>query len=152
MAASAYDLVASCFAAIESKDLAAVLSYFADDAVLIDPHYPNPHMVGKPAIAEGLAWAFATLERLNFRIVNFFAAEDGHSIAIETATAHMLPGGRSVRLTQIFVIVIRDGLVVRLQAYTPYGPNGLAALLLGLMRLWRRLTRSRRSPPKSVEP
>ena len=129
------------FAAVAAKDIAAALDCFADDAVCIDPHYPAPHMVGKSAIADGLAWAFGTLEAMSLTPVNFF--ENGTSAAIETATAHRLPGGRPLTFTQTFVVETRDGRITRLQSYPPYGPGGIGGLMLGLARLQRRLARLR---------
>jgi ketosteroid isomerase-like protein len=38
------------FAAVMAKDMNAVLGFFAEDAELIDPHYPKMHMKGKAAI------------------------------------------------------------------------------------------------------
>ncbi len=135
MTAALRPLVEGAFAAFEAKDLPTALGYFADDAVMIDPHYPTPTMRGQRAINDGLQWAFGALDRLSFTIVHFLAAEDGQTAAVETATAHVLPGGKTIRFTQTFVIETRAGQVVRLQAYTPYGPHGLAAIVLGLMRL-----------------
>lgn len=63
-------LVEDAFAAFEAKDLSAALQYFADDAVMIDPHYPTPHMDGKRAISEGLQWAFSSLDLHNRK--NFY--------------------------------------------------------------------------------
>jgi hypothetical protein len=36
--------------AVMAKDIDAALATFADDAVLIDPHYPEPRMKGRVAI------------------------------------------------------------------------------------------------------
>ena len=41
--------------ALEAKDLPVALSFFADDAVVIDPHYPQPIMKGKAAIQQGIS-------------------------------------------------------------------------------------------------
>lgn len=131
------------FAAVEAKDVAAVVGFFADDAVCIDPHYPTPHMAGKVAIADGLAWAFGTLEKMGFTPINYFESQDGNSAAIEMATAHRLPGGRPLNFSQTFIVEARDGRITRLQSYPPYGPNGIGGLLLGLARLQRRLMRRR---------
>ena len=50
---SLHDLVIRAFAAVEAKDLEAMMSLFADDAVVIDPHFPTRQMQGKAAIREG---------------------------------------------------------------------------------------------------
>lgn len=128
------------FAAVEAKDVAASVACFADDGVCIDPHYPTPRMVGKAAIADGLTWAFGSLEKMGFTPVNYFEALDGNSAAVEMSTAHRLPGGRPLNFSQTFIIEMRDGLISRLQSYPPYGPNGIGGLLLGITRLQRRLS------------
>ena len=134
-------IVDRLFAAVQAKDVSAAMACFAEDGVCIDPHYPTPRMVGKAAIAEGLRWVFGTMEQLGFTPVNYFEAEDGQSAAIEMATSHRLPGGRQLEFSQTFVIERRDGLVTRLQSYPPYGPGGIDGLVLGLVRLQRRLVR-----------
>ena len=51
---SLHDLVIRTFATVETKDLEAMMSLFADDAVVIDPHFPKPQMQGKAVITEAL--------------------------------------------------------------------------------------------------
>src|SRR5687768_14762239 len=111
------------FTAVEAKDVAAAVECFAEESVCIDPHYPVPRMVGKPAIAEGLRWVFGAMEQLGFTPLNYFEARDGQSAAIEMATSHRLPGGRQLKFSQTFVIETCDGHITRLQAYPPYGPG-----------------------------
>jgi uncharacterized protein (TIGR02246 family) len=134
-------LVDQCLAAVEAKDLDAVLELFADDASMLDPHYPSPHMAGKPAIAEGMKWVFGTMDRLSFTVLNYYPAEDGQSAALEVTTAHQLRGGGVIRAAQTFVVVSEAGRITRFQAYTPYGPGGIGGLLLSLIRLRQRLRR-----------
>ncbi len=134
------DTIERSFAAVMAKDLDAVLSFFAEDSVLIDPHYPSPRMVGKAAIGDGLTWAFSNMEQMGFTIVHYFAGEDGKSAVVEVDTAHVLRGGMKLNFPQVFVIETRDGLITRLQAYEPYGPPGIGGLMLGLTRLMRKLT------------
>ncbi len=38
---SLHDLVIRTFAAVEAKDLEVMMSLFADDAIVIDPHFPR---------------------------------------------------------------------------------------------------------------
>ena len=45
-----HDLILRTFATLEAKDLDAMMSLFADDAVVIDPHFPTPTLRGKTAI------------------------------------------------------------------------------------------------------
>jgi ketosteroid isomerase-like protein len=126
------------FRAVEAKDLGAVLALCADDAVIIDPHYPVPHMAGKTAIAEGLRWAFGALKTMRFPIVTYCESEDGRHAAVEVATAHVAATGMRLNFPQAFFIDMNDGLITRVQAYTPYGPGGVGGLFLRLARLqWR---------------
>ena len=124
-------------AAFEAKDLETVLTYFATDAIVIDPHYPVVPMQGKAAIREGFAWAFRTLKQPGFTPRHIWI--EGTTGAIEVETYHRLRGGLETRFPQVFVVETRNGLITRLQAYVPYGPHGLQALFLRLVRLGRRL-------------
>jgi ketosteroid isomerase-like protein len=136
-------LIEQSFAAVEAKDLDAVLQCFAEDAVLIDPHYPSPVMDGKAAIADGLRWGFNSLKQFGFSIVSYFELPDGKRAAIEVATHHVLPNGRHLEFPQAFFIDAQNNLITRIQAYEPYGPPGIVALILGGTRLQRRLRRQR---------
>jgi ketosteroid isomerase-like protein len=110
------------FAAFIAKDMGAVLALFADDAVMIDPHYPVREMRGKVAIRQGLEWAFRNIERPGFSLRRLLV--DGDGAMIEVDTHHVFRGGMAVRFPQVFVVDVRDGLISRLQAYPPHGPGG----------------------------
>jgi ketosteroid isomerase-like protein len=139
--------VEQLFAAVEAKDMPAVLALFSDDALIVDPHYPVPRMVGKAAIADGLRWAFANLKSFSFPIVTYCESDDGLHAAVEVATAHVARGGMRLNFPQAFLVDTHDGHITRLQAYTPYGPNGIGGLFLKAARLQRRLAGMRRRPP-----
>ena len=139
-------LVEQSFAAVEAKDLEAVLTLFAEDAVLIDPHYPSPVMAGKPAITDGLRWGFGGMKQFGFRIVNYYESPGGQQAAVEVATHHILQNGRHLQFPQAFFIDVQNNLITRMQAYEPYGPSGVVGVVLGGMRAQRRL-RGQRSVP-----
>jgi ketosteroid isomerase-like protein len=65
-------LVRAAFAAVMAKDLDACLGGFAEDGVLIDPHYPVQRMEAKAAIADGMRWGFGGMEVLGFEIERYF--------------------------------------------------------------------------------
>ena len=134
------ECLAGALAAIQRKDLAGTLRYFAADALVIDPHYPTPRMAGQAALEDGLRWVFGTLDTMRFTPLNVWVAPDGSSAALEVATAHTVRG-MPLRFTQVFVAEMRDGCITRLQSYPPYGPPGIGALMLSGTRLWRRLRR-----------
>lgn len=126
------------FAAVQAKDLDAMLQGMADDAVLIDPHYPQPEMRGKAAITKGLRWGFGSLEKFGFTVVHYFEAADGLSAVVEVDTNHVVKGGMKLHFPQVFVIETGSGLITRLQAYEPYGPHSINAAVLVLTRLaWK---------------
>ena len=131
-------LVERTFAAVEAKDLEAALQCFAEDAVLIDPHYPSPVMDGKAAIADGLRWGFAGMKQFGFNIVTYFELADGQQAAIEVATHHVLQTGKHLQFPQAFFIDAQNNLITRIQAYEPYGPSGVVAVILAGTRLQRR--------------
>ena len=132
-------LIERNFAAVEAKDLEAVLQCFAEDAVFIDPHYPSPVMIGKAAITDGLRWAFAGMKQFGFTIVSYGDWADGQHAAVEMATHHVLQTGMHLQFPQAFFVDAQDNLITRIQAYEPYGPSGLGGLVLGVTRLQRRL-------------
>lgn len=137
------ELAQQMFDRVMAKDMPGSLALFAEDAVLFDPHYPNPQMVGKEAILDGLTWGFGSIQTFGFTIERFYPGEDGRSAAVEVATAHVLKGGMKLNFPQAFFFETRDGLITRLQAYEPYGPNGIGGIVLGLARLRRRVTGKR---------
>ncbi len=120
--------------AFMAKDLEQVLSFFAEDGLMYDPHYPVPAMKGKDAIRRGLQWGLGNMEKPGFQIRNCWI--DGDQAVLEVDTHHVFKGGMRLDFPQVFVIEARDGLVTRLQSYVPYPPHGIAGLLSSLTRLW----------------
>lgn len=119
-----------------AKDLERVLSFFADDALVFDPHYPQPEMKGLTAIRRGLAWGLGNMEKPGFVIRHCWI--DGEKAVVEMDTHHVFKGGMEVKFPQVFVIEMRNGQITRLQAYVPYTPPGLVGLLAKLTRLqWK---------------
>lgn len=137
MAASLRGVIERAFRAVEAKDLDGVLACFADDGVMVDPHYPTQRMVGKAAMADGLRWAFGGIRSFGFGIVGYWESADGGSAAVEVETHHVLRTGVHLRFLQVFVVDGRDGVIARMQAFTPYGPPGVGGMILGLTRLAR---------------
>lgn len=122
--------------AFESRDLTAALTLFANDAVVIDPHYPQSTMKGKAAIAQGFTWAFNNMEKPGFSVRHLWSNEE--SGAVEVDTHHVFKGGMKMNFPQVFVVEARNGLIIRLQSYPSYGPPGIGGLLTGLVRLtWK---------------
>ena len=140
MNTSVSKLVKKCFQAVEAKDIEAVLACLTDDAQFIDPHYPKVHMKGKEEIRAGLTWGFKGLKKLGFTIEKYFESEDGKSVAIEVATAHILPNGKSLNFPQVFIIDIKNKKISRIQAYEPYGPHGMLKIILGVTRLIKKIS------------
>ena len=121
------------------KDKAGVLAAFAPEALFIDPHYPNPEMRGHDEIAAGLDWGFRGMEHFGFTVVGSFTSEDGNSGAVEMDCRHVLSGGRVLEFPQVFVAEMKDGLLIRLRAYEPYGPGGLVMSVVRVQNWWLRL-------------
>jgi ketosteroid isomerase-like protein len=138
---SLHDLVTHTFAMVEAKDLEAMMRVFADDAVVIDPHFPTLRMQGKAAIMEGFRGAMSGMRSLGYTIVNYFESENGQCAAVETATHHVLKQGMKRDFPQVFIFEVADGHITRLQAYEPYGPHGIVGVFLFLARLTNRFLR-----------
>ncbi len=132
---SLHDLVIRTFATIEAKDLDTMMSLFADDAVLIDPHFPKPQMQGKAVITEAFREAMSGMRSFGYTIVNYCESENGQCAAVETATHHVLKPGMKRNFPQTFIFEVVDGHICRLQAYEPYGPHGIMGMFLSVSRL-----------------
>jgi len=83
---SLHDLVIRTFATVEANDLEAMMSLFADDAIVIDPHFPTPQMQGKAVITEAFRGAMSGMRSFGYTIVNYCESENGQCAAVETAT------------------------------------------------------------------
>lgn len=130
------ELAQRLITAFEAKDMSAILSCFADDAVMIDPHYPQSRMEGKAAIMQGVAGALGSMVKPSFTIRHSWVDEE--SGVIEVDTHHLFKGGMVLDFPQVFVIEMHNGLITRLQSYPPYGPHGIGGLLITVTRLvWR---------------
>ncbi len=119
-----------------AKDLRAAMRVFADEAILIDPHYPKPRMRGLVEIERGLAWGLSSLAKPGFTLRK--SAVDGEIGFFEMDTKHVLTIGVTVAFEQVFVVETRFDKIVRLQAYEPYPAPGIAGLIRRASRLiWR---------------
>jgi ketosteroid isomerase-like protein len=103
--------------AVMAKDIDAALATFADDAVLIDPHYPEPRMKGRVAIERGFRWSLGSLDKPGFSIRN--TASSGDISFFEVDTRHRLKIGLTVAFDQVFVVETREG---RIRAYRLLNP------------------------------
>lgn len=127
--------------AVVAKDADAVLAAFSDDGVFIDPHYPDAEMRGRAAIVEGLRFSFGAIQTFAFDERRYFTGSDGTSLVIRCECHHLLPGGRVLDFPQVFVMDTAEGRITRLQAFEPYGPNGLGGVLLGIGKAAHRARR-----------
>jgi len=136
---TARELMEALFDALIRGDKEASIAAFADDAVLFDPHYPEPDMRGKEAIARGLDWGFGSMRQFGFVPVNVFETADGKSAAFEVDTHHVLKNGIKLDFPQAFFVEVANGKITGVRAYEPYGPNGIGGVFLALSRLKRKL-------------
>jgi len=141
MHTSLHELVTCTFVAIEAKDLDTMMSVFADDATVIDPHFPARQMRGKATIREGFRGAIEGMQSFGYTVVNYCESENGLCAMVETTTHHVIKGGTKLNFPQVFVFEATNGHITRMQAYEPYGPHGIIGLFLFLARLKNRLLR-----------
>lgn len=133
------ELVDTSFNAIMAKDMDATMALFAEDADLLDPHYPLQHMKGKAQIRDGLTWGFKSMKSFGFKVEKFYPGEDGQSAAVEVATSHVLSTGKKLIFPQAFFFEFKDGLITRLQAYEPNPPGGIVGIFLAANRLIKKI-------------
>jgi len=139
---SLHELITLTFAAVEAKDLDAMMHVFADDAVVIDPHFPTLLLHGKAAITDGFQEAMAGMQSFGYTIANYFESENRQSAAVETATHHVMKAGMKRNFPQVFIFETANGRFTRMQAYEPYGPPGIVGVFLFLARLKKRVWRT----------
>jgi ketosteroid isomerase-like protein len=139
MADAAYDLMDGIFKALGRGDKEAVMAAFAGDAVLFDPHYPQPLLRGTAEIRAGLDWGFKSMRTFGFDIKHYFPGKEGRSGAFEVDTHHVLKIGKKLDFPQVFVVETDGNKVTALRAYEPYGPNGMGGVFLGVERLKRKV-------------
>ena len=130
MTTTAIQQLQEVLARFQAKDIDGVLALFAPDGVLFDPHYPppvGPSMAGHNAIREGLTWGLGMLEQPGFTVRHQLAGAGGGPVAAaEVDTNHRLAGGATLAFPQLFVAEVGDdGLLRRLQSYTPYPPPAM---------------------------
>jgi ketosteroid isomerase-like protein len=113
-------LVDRMLRAFEAKDMQETLACFTEEALLIDPHYPNSVMQGKAAIQEGLEFAFGMLKQPDFEIRHFWS--QNHTGALEVTTRHVFQDGTEAKFQQVFVFETQNGLFTRFQVYVPDPP------------------------------
>jgi hypothetical protein len=127
MSATAVQRLHDVLDRFEARDVDGVVALFAAGGTFSDPHYPppfGPTMTGHDAIREGIAWGLGMLERPGFSVRHDLTGEPSDRIAAaEVDTNHVMYGGMVLTFPQVFVAEVDDdGLLVRMQSYTPYPP------------------------------
>ena len=117
------------------KDFDEVMVFFAQDAVLVDPHYPSKRMQGSAEIAEGMRWGFRSLKKFGFEIIDTYLSADGKGVVISVITAHELPNGKPLNFPQLLMFEFEGQKIKSLQAYVQYEPHGMGGLMLKITRV-----------------
>ncbi len=138
---SLHNLVTHTFTSVEAKDLDAMMSVFAEDAVLVDPHFPAVRMQGKAVITKAMSEAMSGMRSFGYTIINYCESQNGQCAMVETATHHVMKQGMKLDFPQVFIFDVADGRITRMQAYEPYGPHGIAGFFLSLGRFIQRFVR-----------
>jgi len=114
--------------AFVSMDLDNIMSFFGDDAVLIDPHYPKMEMKGKDEIRKGLEWGLSSMVKAGFEVEKCWV--EGSEGVVKVKTNHEFKGNFKVDIMQIFLFEVNeDGKLKYLQSFVPYRPGGLPGFL-----------------------
>jgi steroid delta-isomerase-like uncharacterized protein len=103
--------------AFARRDLDGLAALYADDAVLESPLAGT--VIGREALAQAHGGIFAAFPNLTQMFEEPLV--DGHraAIAVESSGAHtaaimgLPPSGRPFRLRLVFLLEVRDGLIVR---------------------------------------
>jgi ketosteroid isomerase-like protein len=127
--------IEAIFKSFESKDIEQILPHFAEDAVLIDPHYPVTEMKGKEAIRKGLTWGLKPLVSASFKVDNFWVS--GNEGAIKMDTNHVFKGGKKISIMQVFLFSMNEKKeLVYLQSFVPYRPDGIDGIALKIIKMF----------------
>ena len=127
--------VEAVFRSFESKDIDQIMTHFADDAVLIDPHYPIPEMKGKEMIFKGLTWGLKPLITASFTTENFWVS--GNEGVIKVKTNHVFKGGSKLDTIQVFLFALNENKkFTYLQSFVPYRPSGLNGFITRITGLF----------------
>lgn len=114
--------IESAFKAFESLTMDRILDIFADDAVLFDPHYPDPRMVGKKNIFKGIKWGLESLSRTRFFPIKIWI--DGHEAAAKVETNHVFKSGEKIHFIQVFIFKVNsEKKFTLIESYSPYKPS-----------------------------
>ena len=98
----------------------------------VAPHFNAIH--NRSLICQPLVPSFS-----HFRLGNVRFSKINEQVVMPRFAFHEAP----VKFAQVFIVEARGGLIHRLHAYEPYGPNGVGGFFLGLERLKRRFSGKR---------
>jgi ketosteroid isomerase-like protein len=112
----------------ETKDIDQIMPHFADEAILIDPHYPIIEMKGKDAIRKGLSWGLKPLVSASFEIEKFWVS--GNEGVAKVDTNHVFKGGKKISIKQVFLFSMNEKKkIIYMQSFVPYRPDGIDGLV-----------------------
>lgn len=113
--------IESVLTAFEERDTERASTFWAENGVFIDPHYPEPEYRGPDQVREALDWALDNIvERPGLTVRNVW--DDGETFAVEADTHHTMKDGTDAEFRQVFVIESEHGQVSRWQSYLPFPP------------------------------
>lgn len=130
--------IQSLFTAFSNKDKKKILSYLADDCVLMDPNYPQREMKGKKAIGRGMDWAFKNLKKPGFKLLNCWI--DGDKAALEMKTHHVFTTGLEIKFLQVFIVETYNEHFIRIQSFATNRPTGIGGAITKFTGLFWKLT------------
>jgi len=118
MAGSVGEALRALVEAFNAHDLDAIMSRFAEDAVLEMPRGPEPwgrRFVGKAQVREALAGRFKGMPDVHY-------GDDAHYVDGNTGISRWTvtgtdPAGRQIRANGCDFYTFRDGLVVKKDSY-----------------------------------
>ena len=120
MNGSPKDIALKLLDALMAKDQTRMFEILAEDAVLFDPHYPQPLMKGHAEIKAGNDFAFGLLKKMHWTVLRSW--ESGDSAVLEVDTDHEMVNGMMLTPKQVFVVDVKDGRITRWQSFVPYPP------------------------------
>lgn len=108
--------------ALEKEDAVAAASAYAEDAVFIDPRYPEPEYRGRETIREAFEWGLTNvLDAPEYTVRNYL--ETGGTCAVEVHAGDAEAVGQDGEHPRVFVVDFYADGITRWRTYLPFPPR-----------------------------
>lgn len=116
------DPVDTVLKALEKGDAVAAASAYAEDAVFIDPRYPEPEYRGREPIREAFEWGHTNvLDEPEYTVRNYL--ETGQTCVVEVHAGDAETTRPDSECPRVFVVDFCEEGITRWRTYLPFKPR-----------------------------